>query len=92
MHLHHRALKHFKAVDAKLHNLISTLPELSNTSKKRSRFESLVGAIISQQLSVKASDTIYKRFVNLLPKKSSPSAEQILAISDKELRTVGLSH
>src|SRR5690606_5899075 len=55
----------------------------------RSNFESLADAIVSQQLSVKAAATIYKRFSQLLDNDISP--ENILARSPEAFRSVGLS-
>lgn len=54
-------------------------------------FESLAGAIMSQQLSGKAADTIIKRFKALFGGKSFPSPLQVLAKTDMDLRSVGLS-
>jgi DNA-3-methyladenine glycosylase II len=54
-------------------------------------FIDLLEAIISQQLSIKAADTIYKRFVGLFDLgKIYPS--QILKFDDPMLRAVGLSN
>ncbi|MCU0392435.1 MAG: DNA-3-methyladenine glycosylase 2 family protein [Thermoflexibacter sp.] len=54
-------------------------------------FIDLLEAIISQQLSIKAADTIYKRFVGLFDLgKIYPS--QILKFDDPTLRAVGLSN
>lgn len=53
-------------------------------------YRELVDAIISQQLSVKASATIVKRFVTLFDDKF-PTPEQILQRDIDELRTVGMS-
>jgi len=54
-------------------------------------FESLVDAIISQQLSGKAAETIFKRFKALFSGNKFPSPAQVLAKSDVELRSVGVS-
>jgi DNA-3-methyladenine glycosylase II len=54
--------------------------------------EELVEAIISQQLSNKAADTIYKRFLALFKKIQFPSAEQILKIDVEKLRAAGMSY
>jgi DNA-3-methyladenine glycosylase II len=51
----------------------------------------LTRAIVSQQLSVKAADTIFGRFVALFPNTRFPTPEQILAVSRDQLRAVGLS-
>jgi DNA-3-methyladenine glycosylase II len=54
-------------------------------------FETLVGAIVSQQLSTKAAATILARFKALYAPARFPSASQILATPDAGLRGVGLS-
>ena len=54
-------------------------------------FESLADAIMSQQLSGKAADTIIKRFKALFPDKTFPLPADILQKHDSELRTAGLS-
>src|SRR5258708_16158418 len=51
----------------------------------------LVGAIVSQQLSTKASATIFARFAALFPDRHIASAEAIQAFDDVTLRGVGLS-
>ncbi len=53
--------------------------------------EELVEAIISQQLSNKASDTIYKRFLDLF-KGKFPKPDEILSMDDEKLRSAGMSY
>ncbi len=53
-------------------------------------YRELVGSIISQQLSVKASATIVKRFISLFDDKF-PTPEQILKRDIEELRAIGMS-
>ncbi len=53
-------------------------------------YQELVEAIISQQLSIKASATIIKRFVALFD-DTFPTPAQILSRSVDELRAVGMS-
>jgi len=53
-------------------------------------YPALVESIISQQLSVKAADTITKRFLALFP-GDFPTPGQILEKDIEELRAVGLS-
>ncbi len=53
-------------------------------------FASLTRAIVSQQLSTKAADTIYKR-VLALTKKQHPDARAVLKCSVEQLREAGLS-
>ncbi|MBX7126649.1 MAG: DNA-3-methyladenine glycosylase [Cyclobacteriaceae bacterium] len=50
----------------------------------------LCGSIISQQLSTKAADTIYTRFLAIYD-GAEPTADQILATPEEALRKAGLS-
>lgn len=59
--------------------------------KPESHFVDLVESIVSQQLSVKAADTIYKRFEVLFP-KNKVTAEYVLGLSDDAIRAVGISY
>lgn len=54
-------------------------------------YQSLVESIISQQLSIKAADTILGRFVNLFPENEFPTPDAILTVDIEALRGVGLS-
>ena len=51
----------------------------------------LCRSIVSQQLSTKVADVIYKRFLNLFDGKE-PTPDQILAVSAQTLRSIGLSN
>ena len=58
-------------------------------------FETLVDAIISQQLSIKVAEKIFNRFKLLFDsdnKKKFPSPNQIIDMDDKKLRSCGLSN
>jgi DNA-3-methyladenine glycosylase II len=54
-------------------------------------FETLVDAIISQQLSTKAAETIVRRFKALYAPTRFPKPSQILATPDETLRATGMS-
>lgn len=54
-------------------------------------FETMVGSIVSQQLSTKAADTIFKRFRALYAPGRFPKPEQIAQTPPEHLRGVGLS-
>lgn len=54
-------------------------------------FETLVGSIISQQLSTKVADVIRARFCALYAPARFPTPAQILATPNEQLRTIGLS-
>jgi DNA-3-methyladenine glycosylase II len=52
---------------------------------------SLMRAIVGQQLSMKAANTIWERFLGLF-KDRYPAAGEVLKLSDDKLRSVGLSY
>ncbi len=80
--------KHLKK-DPVLKPLIETL-ELEPLSGKVDVYLALTRSIVSQQLSVKAAETIYGRFLDLFPRKY-PSPRTLLKKDETELRSVGLS-
>jgi DNA-3-methyladenine glycosylase II len=53
-------------------------------------FQMIVRAIVFQQLSTKAATTIHNRMVALMP-DSRPTVAALGALSDEQLRTVGIS-
>jgi len=54
-------------------------------------YETLTRSIIHQQLSVKAGQTIAGRVVKLSPGPHLPTAQEMCAVSDEDLRAAGLS-
>jgi DNA-3-methyladenine glycosylase II len=54
--------------------------------------EELIEAIINQQLSGKAADTIYSRFLKLFRTDKFPTPEQILKADVEKLRSAGMSY
>jgi DNA-3-methyladenine glycosylase II len=54
-------------------------------------FETLIDAIISQQLSTRAADTILGRFKSIYAPARFPKPAQILATNDETLRATGMS-
>jgi DNA-3-methyladenine glycosylase II len=59
--------------------------------KKRNICLDLCASIMSQQLSTKVAETIFKRFL-LLFEHSDPKPSEILAIEYQQLRSIGLSN
>ncbi len=55
-------------------------------------FETLVEAIISQQLSTKVADTIIGRFKAIYAPARCPTPDQILATPDEVIRATGMSN
>ena len=58
---------------------------------KQNYFQSLLRSIVFQQLSGKAAQTIYERFVNLIPKTSNLCPNEVLKLDKDEMRKAGLS-
>ena len=54
-------------------------------------FQSLLRSIVFQQLSGKAAQTIYERFVNHIPKTSNLCPNEVLKLDKDEVRKAGLS-
>ena len=54
-------------------------------------FQSLLRSIVFQQLSGKAAQTIYERFVNLIPKTSNLCPNEVLKLDKDKMRRAGLS-
>ena len=88
-------IAHFEKVDPRLAPVVAAafagdkpiaLRKPASTDKY---FEEIAEAIVSQQLSVKASDTIWKRFVKLAGKVTP---ENIAKLSLEDMRGVGLSY
>lgn len=79
---------HLRRTDERLALLIDTYPR-PTFRPHTDYYRELVESIISQQLSVKAAATIYRRFVDSFG--HVPEPEEILARDDTELRAVGLS-
>lgn len=83
------AIKHLQK-DPVIKKLIDSY-ELPGWSYDKNLFLELVESIIGQQLSVKAADTITKRF-KIAVGSDTPTPEQILAVDDDTLRTAGNSY
>jgi DNA-3-methyladenine glycosylase II len=59
-------------------------------AQRADHFSALVRAIAGQQLSTKAAATIYARLLDLMPDRQ-PSPEALAALTDEQLRAVGMS-
>jgi DNA-3-methyladenine glycosylase II len=87
---HKKGIAHLKKNDLALKVIIEgiKLREITVTSGP---FEALVEAIVSQQLSIKAADTIFNRFVALTPGKKFPTPREIIKMPTAKMRKCGLS-
>lgn len=83
-----QGIDHIAAHDVRLGAVIAQYPR-PTFRPHTDYYRELVESIISQQLSVKAAATIYRRFVDSFGHIPEPS--EILARDDEQLRAVGLS-
>ena len=86
------ALEHLKLADKTLGRLIRKVgPCTLKPRNGRSPYESLVQAVVYQQLNGTAAGTILGRFKALYPGRRFPAPEDVLASPDEALRGAGLS-
>jgi DNA-3-methyladenine glycosylase II len=83
-----RARRALLAADPRLAEVIRRTGRHRPDFTPRDPLAALVRALVSQQLSTKAADTIHKRVLQLMP---SLTAENILRVSPADLRAAGLS-
>lgn len=87
---------HFKKVDPILYPIVKDidfterLPPIEQKLSANDYYKSLMEHIASQQLSTKAADAIWGRFINLL-NNSEIHPEVILKLEDQKMRDIGLS-
>jgi DNA-3-methyladenine glycosylase II len=86
---HAEAARILAARDPVLAELMNAAGPMRLSRSKMMPFEALVQAIVYQQLAGPAARAIYGRLVGALPDGVEP--EPLLALSDSDLRTVGLS-
>ena len=85
------AVAHLRRVDRGMDRLIQHVGPLElPVRRSRSVFEYLVRSIVYQQLSGKAAATIHERLLALFTNRRI-DPERLLKISDKKLRSAGLS-
>jgi DNA-3-methyladenine glycosylase II len=77
--------------DPILNELIKKYPKPHFEDRSEFLMRELIESIVSQQLSVKAADTIFARFVGLFPSGEFPNAKEILKMDDEKIRGAGLS-
>ncbi len=89
-HLNARTTEHL-SLDPVMAKLIERIGPIHLRARRVPVFQSLVQAIIYQQLSGKAAETIFNRFVALFG-GPFPSPAQVLDIQPESLRAAGLSN
>jgi DNA-3-methyladenine glycosylase II len=85
--------RHVRAIvriDPKFKEIVATSPLciINRKRPKKTHYETIIGSIISQQLSVKAADTIYSR---LEERAIQISPENISQLKTYDLREIGVS-
>jgi 3-methyladenine DNA glycosylase/8-oxoguanine DNA glycosylase len=87
------AVAHLRASDPALARAIDAAGPFHLELRKTSGvFVALAEAIVHQQLTTKAAQTIYGRLCALFPRaQQGPTPEQILRATDEKLRSAGLS-
>lgn len=83
-------LNHLKR-DPKLAHIITTYGEVPELTTTKDLFVDILGSIVSQQLSTKAADTIWKRFEVLFDSKQI-TPEKLLQMDTEKIRGVGVSY
>ena len=88
-----KALAHFKKADPLLYSAYKNIKQLQVLKNRKGNdyFVDLIDAIVSQQLSGKASETIFNRLRTLF-KNGKITPEGILKLKDEKIRSAGLSY
>ncbi len=85
------ARRHFKKVDPHFYTHIVSIKILDfDEHEKTDAYHALIRAIMGQQLSVKAAQTIYDRFLDLFD-STYPDPHQLVKLDDATLRSKGVS-
>jgi DNA-3-methyladenine glycosylase II len=84
-----RGMAHLSRADRTMARMVRALPG-KPVSLNRNHFEALVKAIIFQQISGSAGDSIFKRFKALYGGKT-PTPKAFLSTSEKAVRAAGIS-
>jgi len=78
--------------DPILNELIKKYPAPTFEDRSNFLFRELIEAIVSQQLSIKAADTIFGRFKKLFEGSDFPTPEEVLKMDAENIRGAGLSY
>ena len=86
-----QTMQFLTAADPVLGELIQRVGPITLRPRRLPPFQSLTQAVIYQQLSGKAADTILRRFRALFPGRGFPTPEQVRGMDVDRLRSAGLS-
>lgn len=84
-----RIIEYLVDSDQRLKPIIESCP-YPRSHKSNDIYRALLASIVSQQLSVRAADTIFNRFLDLYPDRH-PKPEELLRTRIPRLRSAGLS-
>lgn len=87
--LFQKEINTYLSQDERLASIIASV-ELPRLQGDGDVYAALIRSIVSQQLSTKAAATIYNRFLNLF-ENHYPNKDVVIAFSEEQLRSVGLS-
>jgi DNA-3-methyladenine glycosylase II len=87
--MHEVVRNHFLKCDPVIYKLFMTIGDIDIVPSEN-HFVDLLESIVSQQLSIKAADTIWGRYTNVLP-CHIVTPESVLSLSVETARTAGLS-
>lgn len=87
------AVRHLRRSDPVMRAIVKTVgPCDLSPGGRGDHFTTLLRAIVGQQLSSRAAETIWQRFLTLHRNGRSVAAEDVLRFRDAELRATGLSN
>jgi len=86
-----KIINHLKKVDPILATVISQVPPFERR-QDADFYRALVESIVSQQLSIKAADTIFARFLKLFPHVNFPMPQQVREMDIEKIRSCGISY
>lgn len=87
-----KAIRHLRRRDPVIAGLIKQVGACGlATMPEREPFSALLESIASQQLSIKAADTIFKRFCDLFPPDRKPDPARLALLDDAVIRAAGFS-
>lgn len=87
-----KARRHLRRRDPVLADIIRRVGACGlATMPDREPFSALLESIASQQLSIKAADTIFKRFCALFPPDCKPDPARLARLDDAAIRAAGFS-
>ena len=87
-----KAIAHLRGIDPALKAVMDRVGEYNPTIRRADPYASLLRTILFQQLAGAAANAIQRRFLALYGNDSQPpTPEQLLATSEEDLRSAGLS-